>query len=119
MASSAVRSNAVFQFPLFVGGGGFVFGICFVMHYLVPFPVLQSSCGERESWLLYFNCVLVVLSGTALPRGAVDGSAVCDCGISWSFDTSAVLVNKSQITGFEINRKSIEQTLIAIDTNCF
>ena len=62
-----------------------MFGIICVMHYLVPCLVLQSSCGERASWLLYFNCVLVVLSGTALPRGVVDVSAVCECGISWSY----------------------------------
>ena len=31
-----------------------MYGTCFVMQYLVSFLVLQSSCRERESWLLYF-----------------------------------------------------------------
>ena len=35
--------------------GGFVFGHkCFVMQYLVPFLVLQSS-----AWLIYFHCGVI------------------------------------------------------------
>ena len=29
--------------------------------YFVSFLVLQSSCGERESWLLYFYCLIDVM----------------------------------------------------------
>ena len=35
--------------------GVVIFVQCFVVHYLVSFLVLQSSAGQRESWLLYFN----------------------------------------------------------------
>ena len=31
----------------------------FVLQYIVSFLVLQSSGRERESWLLYFCCVLL------------------------------------------------------------
>ena len=34
------------------GGGGVVFGPCFVVHYLVSCLVLQLSRWGRESWLL-------------------------------------------------------------------
>ena len=40
---------------------------------------------EREGGLLCFNCLPAVCRSyfyVALPRGAVGGSAVCDCGIS-------------------------------------
>ena len=35
---------------------------CFVLQYFVSFLVLQSSCRGRENWLLYFCCVLNVMS---------------------------------------------------------
>ena len=34
-----------------------VFGFCFVVQFLVSFLAQQSSRLERESWLLYFNCL--------------------------------------------------------------
>ena len=39
-------------------------GVClvllsFVVHYLVSFLVLQSSRWGRETWMLYFNCLLM------------------------------------------------------------
>ena len=37
-------------------------GICFYLQYFVPFLVLQSSRWERAGWLLYFCCVLNVMS---------------------------------------------------------
>ena len=40
---------------------GSVFGPCFVVLYLVPFLVLQSSWRGRESWFLYFHCLSGVL----------------------------------------------------------
>ena len=58
----------------FLGGGSFVvdsllivatiilWGIldpCFVVHYFVSFLVLQLSCWEIESWLLYIYCLLI------------------------------------------------------------
>ena len=66
---------------------GFVLGPCFVLQYFVPFLVLLSSRGGRESWLLYFCCVLnvmVLLFSLNLPYDAMDWSVLCDCGISWS-----------------------------------
>ena len=33
-------------------------GLCFVLQYFVPFLVLKSSGWGRESWVLYFCCVL-------------------------------------------------------------
>ena len=58
--------------PLF--RGRFMFGLCFVMHYLVSYLVLQSSRWGREGWLLYFNCVLMSLDSwcsVSLPHDAV------------------------------------------------
>ena len=46
------------------GGGGVVFGPCLVK--IVVLSVLSSfaiiSLRKREGWLLYFNCVLAVMS---------------------------------------------------------
>ena len=42
--------------------GNLVLGLCFFfffLQYIVSFLVLQSSGRERESWLLYFCCVLL------------------------------------------------------------
>ena len=36
-----------------------MYGPCFVMKYLVSFLVLQSPRLRRESWLLYFYCLLI------------------------------------------------------------
>ena len=36
-------------------------GYCFVLHYLVSFPVLYFSRYERESRLLYFKCLTDVM----------------------------------------------------------
>ena len=50
--------------------------------------LLKSSRLERESWLLYFNCLLAISGcrcSVSLPHGAFGWSAVCDCGISWSY----------------------------------
>ena len=41
--------------------GGFVFGLCFIIHCIVSFLVLQSSVREIESLLLYFICLPDVL----------------------------------------------------------
>ena len=60
----------------------------FVVHYFVSFLVLQSSWRRRESWLLCFYCLTDVFyckCSVTLPQGAVGLSAVCDCGISWSY----------------------------------
>ena len=38
-----------------------MYGLCFVMQYLVSFLALQSSCQGRESWLFYFNYLPDVL----------------------------------------------------------
>ena len=63
--------------------GSFGYGSRLVMQYFVSFLVLQSSHWGRESWLLYFNCLLAVtcqLVSLSLPRGAMGWSAVCVCG---------------------------------------
>ena len=57
------------------GGGGMV-GSCFVVHYLVySFAIISLGMRERESWLLYFNCILLSSDSyqysVSLPRGAV------------------------------------------------
>ena len=62
----------------------FVVGCRFVVQYLMLFLVLQSPrCGKDKSWLLYFNCLLLVV--LSLPHGAVGWSAVCVYGITWSY----------------------------------
>ena len=65
-------------------------GPCFVLQYFVSFLVLQSSRWGRESYLLYFCCVLIVMSLLSLfdsssQRQWMVGSIVCDCGIFWSY----------------------------------
>ena len=48
--------------------------------------VLQSSWWGREIWLLAQFVFLVSRDGwAALPHSAMGLSAVCDCGISWSY----------------------------------
>ena len=49
-------------------------GPCFAMHYLVSsFAII--SLGEKESWLLYFNWLLMSFDSyqcsVSLPHGAV------------------------------------------------
>ena len=51
-------------------------GLCIVLQCFVSFLVLKSSRCGRESWLLYFCCVLNVMSlyrSLALPHGSMDG----------------------------------------------
>ena len=52
----------------------------------MSFLVVQSSGRERESWFLIFNCLLAVDASVMciLLHGALNWSAVCDCGVSWS-----------------------------------
>ena len=60
--------------PLFVGI------LCLVRVFVIVLLVLQSNWWERESRLLYVNCLSV-----PLPHGAVGWSAVCDCGTPRSY----------------------------------
>ena len=40
------------------GGGGVMVGPCYFVHYLVSsFAII--SLEKEESWLLYFNCLLM------------------------------------------------------------
>ena len=57
---------------------GSVFVSCFVEHCFVSFLVLQSSWWRREGWLLYVVCLC--------------WSAVCDCGISWSYSLALLSI---------------------------
>ena len=60
--------------------------LCFVVRYFMSILVLQSSWWGRESWLLCLICLPGVSCGwAALPYDATGLSAVCDCGISWSY----------------------------------
>ena len=63
--------------PLFCGG--FLFGPCFVVQYLVSFLVFQSHFWGRASWMLYFNCLLMSCDCwciVSLPHDATSWSAV-------------------------------------------
>ena len=43
---------------LLCGGGGVKVGHCYVVHYLIPsFAII--SLNKKESWLLYFNRILM------------------------------------------------------------
>ena len=55
---------------------------------------------KRESWFLYFNCVLAVLYpfSASRPHGAVDWSAICGCDVSWSYSLSATVANMQKLS---------------------
>ena len=62
VALAAVRSKAVvllllIRCLLLLTLCGSVIVLCFVVHYFVSIPVLQSSQWGRESWLLCFICL--------------------------------------------------------------
>ena len=60
--------------------------LCFVVCYFMSILVLQSSWWGRESWLLCLICLPGVswwLSGSSSWCHRL--SAVCDCGMSWSY----------------------------------
>ena len=64
-----------------------VFVLCFAVRYFMSILVLQSYLWGRECWLLCLICLPDAswwLSGSS-SRGAMWLSAVCDCGISWSY----------------------------------
>ena len=69
-----------FAYPLVVVAqivcGGFVFGSHFVAWFFMSFLVKQSSCKRRESWILYFNYVMVVCVIHSIPYGPMGISAV-------------------------------------------
>ena len=74
MASAAVRSKSVFLLsliPMLVVE--YLNGPYFVMQYLVSFLALQPPSWEKESWLLYFNCVLWLLVLCVSTMGLVCG----------------------------------------------
>ena len=56
-----------------------------IVHYLVSsFAIICLE--EKESWMLYFNCLLMSFENkcpVSLPRGGALGlSTVCNCGVS-------------------------------------
>ena len=57
------------------------------MRYFVSILVLQSSRWGREIANCFVFFVFLVSRDccVALPHDATDLSAVCDCGISWSY----------------------------------
>ena len=63
----------------------------FVVHYFVSILVLQSCWLGRQSksWLLCFVCLPgVSCCCVALSNDATGLSAVCECGISWSYSST-------------------------------
>ena len=74
---------------LFVGGGVFD-GFLFCYAILSCLSLLQSSGRVRNSWLLYFNCLLAsavdcLWCFVSLYHAVVGWAAICNCGISWSY----------------------------------
>ena len=57
-----------------------MFGSCFVM--LSSFAIRRAGCFPFI--VLPSCCHVVVKCFVSLPRGDVDWSVVCDCGITWS-----------------------------------
>ena len=70
-----------------------MFCVCFllsreVLGVLSNFTSIPVRKGELVALIGCFNCLLdkfVCKWHMALPRGAVGGSAMPDCGISWSY----------------------------------
>ena len=59
---------------VFVGGGGFVFGPCFAMQYLLAFLVMRSSHPEERAGcftLFVFLLSLTISAVIVLPRGSM------------------------------------------------
>ena len=75
------------------------FELCpwFVIQYLVSFLALQSSGWGRESWLLYFNCVLAVVwlfeCCVSLPRPAMDWSVI----VAFPSHSHLLFINKAKV----------------------
>ena len=106
---------SIFEWPFYTGlgccpflGGGSVVVVnllfkafpivclCFVMHYFVSILVLQSSLRGREEKAGCFAIIVLQVYccykfAVALPHGAVGWSAVCGCGISWSYSLTFLL----------------------------
>ena len=60
-------------------------GPCFNLQYFMCILILHLSRWGRESWLIYFCCVLVscrCYRSLTLPHGVMGWSVICDCGIS-------------------------------------
>ena len=56
--SVVVDSLFIVAYNVLWGGGGGMGSPCFVVHYLVSsFAII--SLGKKDSWLLYFNCLLM------------------------------------------------------------
>ena len=77
----------------------------YVQHYMANLMLVQCLIARhaevwtcqfwRESWLLCLKFVFLVSRDgwVALPRGDMGLSAVCDCGISWSYSLTIFGVN--------------------------
>ena len=82
-----------------------MFGPCFVMQYLISFLALQLQCiplGEVRAGcftLIVFLLLCGCLCSVSLPHGAVGWSAVCECGISWSYLLTCCISDSS---GFNV-----------------
>ena len=66
----------------------FVIVLCFVVRYFMSILILQSSrWGRERAGCFGFFFVFLVSCDccVSLPHDATDLSAVCDCGISWSY----------------------------------
>ena len=72
-------------FPLFAG---FLCLSLFGMHYFLSFLVCNHLEEEERAGCFVFVVLRMshyCICSVALPYGAVGRSAVCDCGISWSY----------------------------------
>ena len=82
-----------------------LFVVLCLVHYFVSFLGLHSYGRGRESWLLCFTWICLSESyfwmcSVAPPRDAVGWSAVCDCGISWSYSLTfcCMLITNAHIS---------------------
>ena len=77
--------HLLFVLSLFAGGCDWSL-FCYAL--LSGLSLLQSSDRGRNSWLLYFNCLLAVerlWCSVSLPWGVVGWAELCNCGISWPY----------------------------------
>ena len=71
--------------------------VCFVVRYFMSILVLQSSWWEERADCFAWFVFLVSRDGwAALPRGATGLSAVCDCGISWSYSLTIFVLSAQE-----------------------
>ena len=77
---------------------GSIVVLCFVVHYFVSILVMQSSWWWCKSWFLWLVCLHVSRDCcAAFLRSATSLSAVCDCGICWSYSLPILNVRRMRL----------------------